>query len=174
MDGSVALCKQKRTVIQAGTHMGHWAQKLSNSFERVYTFEPDPLIFECARLNIEKWGKENIFRGKYALGPDFGEVKYKQHVSAGSGCIDPDKGEPVQQVTIDSLGLEDVDMIVLDIERYEIAALRGALQTIKKCSPVIHVEVLKGEDEQMKNFMTSIGYEEKINIGRDRAFVKTL
>jgi len=48
---------------------------------------------------------------------------------------------PVKLVTIDSLQLEKLDFIKLDVEGYEINVIKGAINTIKKCNPVITMEI---------------------------------
>jgi FkbM family methyltransferase len=49
-------------------------------------------------------------------------------------------GEEIETVSIDSLGV-DPDLIYLDIQGDEHAALTGALETLERCSPVIGIEV---------------------------------
>ena len=43
-------------------------------------------------------------------------------------------------VTLDSFDLQDVDFIKLDCEGYELFALRGAEETLKRCRPCVIVE----------------------------------
>jgi len=63
-----------------------------------------------------------------------GEVLFSQTFN---GCVSIDEGEflakPVQAITIDGLAKKfgSPDVLFLDIEGYEIAALRGAQETLK-------------------------------------------
>ena len=63
-----------------------------------------------------------------------GEVLFSQTLN---GCVSIDEGEfltkPVRAITIDGLAQEfgSPDVLFLDIEGYEIAALRGATRTLK-------------------------------------------
>lgn len=43
--------------------------------------------------------------------------------------------------TIDSLGLDELDFVKLDVEGHELEALRGAVDTIGRCRPVVLVEL---------------------------------
>jgi ribulose 1,5-bisphosphate carboxylase large subunit-like protein len=49
---------------------------------------------------------------------------------------------------LDSYGLSAVDFIKLDCEGYELFALRGAEETIKRWMPVITVEQKPGHGQQ--------------------------
>lgn len=55
----------------------------------------------------------------------------------------------VKTISIDSLFLPRVDAIKIDVERAEHLVLAGAHQTLKRCKPILIVEVL-GEDEEAK------------------------
>jgi len=44
-------------------------------------------------------------------------------------------------IRLDDLHLPVCDLLYLDIEGYEIFALRGALETIRRCRPVVACEV---------------------------------
>jgi hypothetical protein len=65
--------------------------------------------------------------------------------------------------TLDSYALEDVGFVKIDVEGHELAALRGAEQTLRRCRPLVLVEV---EDRHrpdavssVRAFMATMGYE---------------
>ena len=60
--------------------------------------------------------------------------------------------------TIDSFNFENVTFIKYDIEGYELKAVKGSEQTIKKYNPVIVVEQNKGNLDSV-NLLKSWGYE---------------
>ena len=68
--------------------------------------------------------------------------------------------------TIDWFDLENVTFIKYDIEGYELKAIRGSEQTIKKYSPVVVVEQNKGNTDA-KELLESWGYTCK---GIDKVF----
>jgi hypothetical protein len=55
-------------------------------------------------------------------------------------------GDDVEMVTLDSLHLENVSLIKMDIEYYEDKALQGARKTILRNKPVIILEVMGAYD----------------------------
>lgn len=54
-------------------------------------------------------------------------------------------GIVVRCITIDSLGLENVGAIKIDVERHEPCVIRGAMKTIERYRPPMLVETLDGD-----------------------------
>ena len=52
-----------------------------------------------------------------------------------------EKYQVFPMITLDSLNLDNVGLIQLDVEYYELNVLRGAIETIKKFKPVITCEL---------------------------------
>ena len=128
-----------RTAIQAGGHIGTWPVYLAPRFDRVMTFEPEPQNFACLELNLADRGIANVTARRGVLAHKARE--HRLHLSPKStGQHRIGKGIVVEGFTIDGLELADVDAIFLDVEGYEVAALRGALRTIERSRPVIMVE----------------------------------
>lgn len=123
-------------VIDGGAHVGSWTMYLSNIFDEVYSFEPNPYNFECLRLNTENLENVKIFN--VALGKEEGEGAYNWGGNSGAGYIT--EGDGVKIITIDSLDLPGLDLLKLDIEGFEPQALMGAEKTIKKYRPTVLVE----------------------------------
>ena len=55
-----------------------------------------------------------------------------------SGVIKATKKTPV--ITIDSLNLQRLDFLKIDVQGLEIEVVKGAMETIKRCKPIIVVE----------------------------------
>ena len=128
-----------RTVIQAGGAIGIWPLRLSQFFDNVYTFEPEPTNYECLIQNVA--GVENIYTEQAALGKDSTKkVQMKLPSKGHCGAWQIRDGGQIPMIRIDDLNLENVDLIYLDIEGYEHYALEGAAETIKRDRPVIGLE----------------------------------
>lgn len=65
----------------------------------------------------------------------------------------------VPSLTIDSLNLDRLDYLKLDVENMELIVLDGAIETIKRCKPVIQIEVLKTDRILVQDKVTRLGYE---------------
>lgn len=151
------------TAVDGGAHQGIWSRELLNHFNRVYAFEPqvdnfNKLIFLNNRVNFSAYF--------FALG----DKQKKRFMAPGEKNTGQyhvvDVGENLISVEpLDSFGLRDVGFIKLDVEGYELFALKGAIRTIKRDKPVILLEdnglcerygVKSGEAGK---YVESLGYE---------------
>lgn len=134
LDWAIAHCAQHRTAIQAGGNVGLWPKRLAQDFARVITFEPDAIAWTCLLRNVPA----SVEAHPVALGAAPGRCRIV-HNSIGSHHVKP--GDEVTVTTIDALGLSDVDFIQLDVEGYEWFVLTGASETIRRCRPLLQLEI---------------------------------
>lgn len=161
--------ERRRTVIQAGGHAGVWPKYLARVFKKVYTFEPEPALYQCLQRNVTA---PNVQLSAFALGDTCTSVKLRPHVSAGSWRVDAIEGTLlVNQITIDALGLAYVDAIVLDVEGYEVNVLTGARGTIAQYKPIIMVEELDRSRQAIRHMLTSLGYREIDKVHSDHIWI---
>lgn len=141
-------------VVQAGGNCGMYPKLFSRIFKWVYTFEPDPLNFYALVQNTQE---DNIIKMQAALGDRHTMIEVHRHSlhNVGMHQVRENATANIPQLRIDDLALHDCDLIQLDIESYEIYALRGAEQTIAKFKPVIVVENNNGD---IGEFLGRYGY----------------
>lgn len=140
-------------VVQAGGCQGMYPRLFSEMFGRVYTFEPDPLNFFVLTLNCQR---ENIIKMQTALGAENKLITVSRNSPQNYGMHTiSEKQQFIPMIKLDTLNLDACDFIQLDVEGYEIFALRGAEETIKKFKPVISCE--RGNKEII-DFLTPFGY----------------
>ena len=135
-DVALKRCRKFDTVIQAGGCVGVWPRYLRQFFSKVYTFEPSSENYELMLLNL---GGMDIVKVHAALSDRVGRCSMKLN-PANCGDDQTVEGDAVDTVTIDSLGV-DPDLIYLDIQGDEYHAIKGTVETLKRCSPVIAIEV---------------------------------
>ncbi len=162
IEWAIAHCPRTRTALQAGGNIGLWPRRLADVFARVITFEPDATSCACLLLNAAAAASRVEVHGK-ALGATPGRCNVK-HRSLGSHQVV--EGDEVEVTTIDTLGLTDLDFLQLDIEGYEWHALQGAIETLRRCRPLVQVE-LRGftekygaSDAAVRRFLGELGYRE--------------
>lgn len=179
---------RRGTVLQAGGHVGIFARALSKTFKKVLTFEADAENYACLEANCA--GINNITMMRAALGDREGYRWMAHNVPNSGGSFVVDKlptdfevpegfrpGDTVEMITIDSLKLQELNLLVLDIEGYELFAIRGAAETIGAYHPTITVEMNQCSDryEQQAHMLIKqeLGrkeYKEVSRYGRDVIF----
>lgn len=180
LDEALAFVKGRDTVVQAGGNLGLFPKRLAEDFRRVITFEPDPNLFQILRHNA---CEENIESIQSALGNSYDRVAVSSRRRDGTGKPEHEglthvsgPGD-IPQMRLDDLALEVCDLIYLDIEGYEWNALRGAVQTIQRCRPVLVVEINKncafaGYTEQgFREWIVSLGYRFEKRVNSDDVFL---
>ncbi len=130
--------KKFDVAVQAGGHCGEWAIWLSQRFGTVYTFEPDQWNFSCLTRNISKCG--NIFAAHGFLGNERGPIGLQREQCSLGGSHHGARGGSIPVYRIDDFNLPACDALILDVEGMEFQVLKGAIETVKKFSPVIQIE----------------------------------
>lgn len=167
-------CTQKRTVIQAGGNVGFYTKAYAGLFDRVITFEPDRLNFQCLTMNVEE---ENVIKVQACIGNERRSVGlYTSRKNIGAYHVS-EKAGLIPTLLIDDFNVQDCDLMHLDIEGFELFALKGAEETIRRCHPVIalewmnHGEKYGAPDEAMLAYLESLGYTFRGDVYHDKVFM---
>lgn len=164
-------------VVQAGASIGTYPLALADHFQQVITFEPDPDSWDCLQANLKARDCLGRIRSiNAALGCSEGWGEMVDAVPGNWGARRVGDGKRLRVTTIDSLQLPALDALWLDIEGMELSALKGAAETIRRCSPVIVTEE-NGNGEKygvdqfgIADFLETFGYNVECGIGRDRYY----
>lgn len=142
------------TVVTAGGNCGAYVRAYGNRFKNVYAFEPEFLNFYCMVLNNPQ---EHIHKFQAALGekPGLCSVKNTNKANVGMATVETKEDSQIIMMTIDGLCLKKCDLIQLDVEGYEIYALKGAKETIEKFSPTI---ICERNSDEVNKFLARLGY----------------
>jgi FkbM family methyltransferase len=157
------LCPSAGTAVDVGAWYGPWSRRLATRIDRVIACEPVPdLADRLARTmpgNVQvipaavsdRCGQATIW-----LPPDgakTGRASLSEPYTGGSS-------RAVPMLTLDSLDLDHVRFIKIDVEGHEVPVLKGAQRTIEHDRPQLLVEAeteLQPIDE-IVNLVTDWGY----------------
>jgi FkbM family methyltransferase len=160
-----------------GVHTIEWARHM-HGWGRVLSFEAQEYVFYALAGNIAINNCFNASARWSALGESVGHIDipepdYLRPGSFGSLELRRRKdtefiGQPISyaaedcvrtpMVSIDSLQLERLDFVKLDVEGMEIEVLRGAKETLARCKPVLLTEVIKSDQQALVALLQSAGY----------------
>ena len=175
--------------LDIGAHNGEYSRAMAElSTGPVFAYEPNPVWYEeLQRRRYVKNGSvavmpyaisdangtatltvprlENRFKHTWSVTPmgslDAGVDEYVEQVS-GDKYRGHDEYE-VQTVTLDSLMLEDVRLIKIDVEGHEEAVIAGGIELLRGQMPTVHVELEErfnpGVHERFFELMSSLGYD---------------
>lgn len=168
-------CSRRRLAVDGGAHIGTWTCALADQFLEVMAFEPAADTYACLVENTG--GKANVLQFRHALGAEKGRATVvddpTRQGNTGSRYLRP--GGDVTVVPLDDYGLHNLDFLKLDVEGSELAALRGATETIQRCRPVVMIEVKKlrrGHDPLAAvQYLVGLGYREVARAKNDRVYV---
>jgi FkbM family methyltransferase len=134
------------TFMDVGSNYGWHSIIASKYCDKVYSFEPQKIMFDTQTLSINDNNIKNIIIYNFGLGnenitSEMNQINYDSSwvnigdLSVGTG------GEQINIKTIDSLDLPKIDFIKIDVQGYEKFVLEGGIETIKKDKPTLIVEL---------------------------------
>lgn len=165
-----------KSIVHAGTYIGDMLPAISKSTNgRVFAFEANPDTAECAKKTIEINGLENVLFHEMGLGDKKSKknliYEYSEGKSLGGGArfdledqdesrytLKTNKRKKISITTIDSIVDEEVGIIQLDIEGFEMKALIGGIKTIRKYKPILILENVSGDEGFMQSDILPLGY----------------
>ena len=180
LDVAIRLARSRKVVVQAGGNLGLFPKRLAEEFKIVYTYEPDPILFAHLKANAPE---KRIVAQQAALGCSRESVRMSCCRRDGSGrpvhegLTHVSGSGDIPQVMIDDLNLGECGLIYLDIEGYELNALRGAERTIRRCRPVLAFEVnsniahYQSSKQELRDWVSQLGYKKKLRQSGDDIYV---
>jgi FkbM family methyltransferase len=185
-DAAYSYVKRWRCALDIGANVGIFSRDFASRFERVIAFEPIPSTRECLALNAPSRVRIEPFA--IADKPDLLNMYSTKSSGASFLCDHPHVVRPhglrlkpgrvleVEVRTIDSFDFDAVDLMKLDIQGAEYAALVGARETILRHRPVIMVEEKAFNDahaefiDKARDLLVSYGMTPKEKIRTDRVY----
>ncbi len=165
------LVKKNQNSIDIGANLGLFTFFMSRASKHVFAFEPNPYPLE----NLKDLVDSNVTILPIALGNNDGpvEIKIPHHrkgwssngASLASKEINDGKILNIQCRKLDSLNIENIGLIKIDVEGFEIEVIRGAKDTILKNKPVMIIEneiVHTKDTNELFTIMNEFGYDKYI------------
>ena len=130
------------TVVDVGANIGYFTllfARLVGPHGRVFAFEPEPTNFDLLRMNVELNGYSNVTLIPKAVSGISGTARLYLAEHKGDGRIF-DSHDGRESIPVDTVRLDDffhdfqgrIDLIKIDIQGAEPAALRGMTKLIEK------------------------------------------
>ena len=181
LDLALEHCRARSLVLDIGANIGLFAVRFSEHFDQVVCFEPTTTVYDCLRLNCG--GLDNVKVHKVGLGQHNGTAEISMPESSRNcgvySMVDfATLQNGVWQEIVPVMKLDDFeltpDLIKMDVQGYEPWVLRGAVQTLSRCAPVLMLEVEgKAVRSQLQMVLGPLGYEPVAAARHDQIWIKT-
>jgi FkbM family methyltransferase len=169
IDWAKQLCGKTRNFLDIGAHTGTYSLCLAQYCNQVYSFEPQKMTYYALCGGVALSNKHNITCYNIALGSEDQEgemmLKIVSNDGGGSTLHRGVMDEPVlmeEKVvvrTLDSMDIDNVGLIKMDVEDNELYVLKGATKTLEKSGyPKILFESNRDNRALFEYLQTEIGY----------------
>ncbi len=131
-----------------GSNFGGYSYiTLLNPNLKVQAFEPNPNVYPLFKDIISKNSIPNITVNQFGLSDDNRQCSL--HVvnpaNIGAASIKVNTQGDCFFKPLDSLNVDRIDIVKIDVEGHELEVLEGGFETIKRCKPVfLQIEINKG------------------------------
>lgn len=163
-----AYVPQRRDiVIDVGAHMGFFALKVAKVVKKVVAVEPDPANFRFLSSNVHNNELDNkIALYNFALGAKNGTIFLdRSGYGYGRSKSTEDKTDfSAKMQTLDDLvreeELEEISLIKIDTEGFELNVLEGSMRTLQKYKPDLIIAAYHFTQEHLliADFLKKQGY----------------
>ena len=148
IEWSKQFCKSDKLFLDIGSHTGTYSLCLAGHCKAVHSFEPQRMTYYALCGSIALSNLNNVYAHPYGLGASDQVGTQKLNIvsnDGGGSSLHNNHGhtvmntEEIQIRTLDSLGLENIGFMKMDVEDNELFVLKGGKETIKKsgCPPFI-------------------------------------
>ena len=163
--------KRFNHILDIGAWVGTWSMAMNKYCGRVVAFEPDPLHYECLVKNVT----EDVETHQLAVGQENKMISLSNDDFTQSKRV---VGEgTIPMVTVDSLGIDDVDLIKIDVEGYEMEVLKGATETLKNIQYLMielnnNTKKYGSSNAEIERYLLKIGFRELMSHWPDKVYYR--
>ncbi|KLU24877.1 FkbM family methyltransferase [Caballeronia mineralivorans PML1(12)] len=156
--------------IEWARHMYGWGAVLGFEAQEIvyYALAGNVAVNNClnARVKLaalgEVCGELIVPQPDYFTPSSYGSLELRGHdrneFIGQRVSYDAASGNKVPMVNLDSLGLERLDLVKLDVEGMELEALRGGRSVLSEQHPAMIIEVIKSDRVAIEAFLTALDY----------------
>lgn len=150
--------------VDAGAHIGNHSVFLGAILGlKGYAIEQNPHTFAALQRNLAaNQLTERVRAINAAVGGRAGRAKTipaEDAHNSGMDRVEMSADGPLAMITLDSLALPRLDLLKIDVEGFEVECLKGAQDTIDRCSPLIVAEAIEPQNFQdQSDFLRPFGY----------------
>ena len=164
-----------KTVLDIGAWCGTWSLAMQKYAENIFCYEPNKTHFACLEKNLAPFSNVSLYN--CAIGNEEGFVKLTEEIATQNTRVIQEKGD-TKICTIDSLNLDNIDLIKIDVEGFEMEVLKGATETIKNVQYIMielnnNTKRYGSSNIEIEKYLPTLGFEMLIKIWPDVIYFKS-
>ena len=163
--------KKMKTVIDVGAWCGTWSKAIEPFAKKVIAFEPGKVHFECLQRNCTI----NCDPRMEAVGAEVMEVSLTEDNFTQAKRVN-EKGN-IRMINLDYMNYQDVDMIKIDVEGYEMQVLKGATKTLENIKYLMielnnNTKKYGSNNMEVEKYIASLGFKVLMDHWPDKVFYR--
>tara|TARA_X000000950_G_scaffold281533_1_gene378351 strand:+ start:12122 stop:12763 length:642 start_codon:yes stop_codon:yes gene_type:complete len=171
-------CKTKdkkfNLIVDIGAWCGTWSIKMQEYANKIYCYEPNKLHYECLLKNVSQYNHISAYN--QAVGNQDGFVKLTEESATQNTRVLLEEGE-TKINKLDSLDIEGVDMIKIDVEGLEMEVLKGVSNKIENIEYIMielnnNSKKYGSSNNKIQLYLKELGYKELIKTWPDIVYKK--
>jgi len=145
---------QNSVCLDVGANIGNHTLYFAQFFNKVYSFEPHPEIFELLKFNVRKSKNVKVFQFGLSSKNDEMIIVHNKYSTYGSSSLrnksDLKFGKDTDEFNVQVKKFDDffsninqennISFVKLDVEGHEFNVLQGMEKTLKQNSPIVCFE----------------------------------
>lgn len=155
---SLIPADRRGTILDIGANIGTHSLRFSRVFDRVLSFEPNPLVIDRLRRNVALNGASNIAVHQVGLSDEKGELELfapdGSNQGLGTFLTVEQYDRPLQPIARAPIEIGDdfvaahapgrIDAIKCDVQGFELQVFRGLRKTVERDRPILWIELGSG------------------------------
>ena len=166
--------KKFNLIVDIGAWCGTWSLSMNQFAKNIHCYEPNKLHYECLSRNLSIHSHVRLYN--QAIGNNDGFVNLTEESATQNTRVLLEEGK-TKINKLDSLDLQGVDFIKIDVEGLEMQVLKGAERTLENVEYLM-IE-LNGNSERygsskkdIKDHLKSLGFKGLIKMWPDIVYYK--
>lgn len=135
----VRLTDAASHIVFVGSHIGALLVPIvrESGCLSVVAYKPSPRNYQMLQMNLRLNAIDGVVANNMAVGAEAGKLRFTENrINSGNSRVSRDQGEiEVAVVTLDESlprAWQKIDLLVMDVEGFEVNAMRGAATTLAK------------------------------------------
>ena len=158
-----------KTILDIGAWCGTWSLAMQKYAENIFCYEPNKTHFACLEKNLAPFSNISLYN--CAIGNEEGFVKLTEETATQNTRVIQEKGD-TKICTIDSLNLDNIDLIKIAVEGFEMEVLKGATETIKNVQYIMielnnNTKRYGSSNLEIEKYLPKLGFRTLIKIWPD-------